>query len=68
MVDPYEQKVDKRTKQKRISEAKAGKRDFIEDILGTEELSGTKEEREKTAKLLAIDRAQRDAIHRNKLE
>ena len=47
---------------------KRGKVEFIEDYLGTEELSGTYEERAKTAKLLKQDRMLREARERKEDE
>jgi len=67
MVDYKDKKADKRSKAKRVREAIDGKRDFIEDIVGTEPFSGTAEERDKMSKMLARDRAERDEIHRKTL-
>jgi len=44
-------------KRKQVRRARDGKIDLIEDQLGTEELKGTYEDRDKAAKILAIDRA-----------
>lgn len=61
-------RVDKKSKAKRVREAKDGKRDFIEDIMGSEPISGTDEVRDRTAKILAIDRAERVKKDRSALE
>jgi len=57
----------KQEKRQRLRKAKSGKIDTIEDVLSTEELKGSYEERDKTAKILAIDRAHQLDAHRMKL-
>ena len=60
--------VSERGKKKRLREGKSGKRDFIEDILGTEELSGTYEERDKMTKMLEKEKRWVAEYNRKKLQ
>ena len=57
----------KQEKRQRVRKAKSGKIDVMEDLLSTEEMKGTYEERDKTSKLLAIDRAHQLEAHRMRL-
>lgn len=57
----------KAEKSKRLRKAKSGKVDIIEDTIGTEVMKGTYEDRDKTAKLLAIDKAHQLEAHRKQL-
>ena len=57
----------KSERNRRLRKAKDGKIDLVEDILSTEELKGTYEDRMKADKVLALDRAAREEAHRMKL-